>query len=745
MTATRLKRKKLYIKNKKVWISAFAAIKEKPLILLCIMSLSAVESNSFLCVMPLVIMQMCTDRTAMYLCAGASVAYCLSTLLHTAFYVPCISFVLVYLLGDYMLPAGKIKPVWFAASVFAICKIYVLTFGYQGVYFAAAAVETAALMLLPGTVYEGFKLLKNCREKLLPVQLFEASAALLLVAGALSGADIYGFNLPVCFLFSASVYYIAKENIPLSLAAFICMSVVVCQDKNFSFLFAGFMVIYLGSSTLITKGEKGYVCTALLALAVSLLFITKFNSFVFLTVTASSLCAVFIADRYISFAHKENDAVMVGEKDYIQLTQQIDKLNRCFNFLGHTVIDISNLMTKENIPKDVADTVAEKVCRKCRNHTECWQDNYSHTQGQFSRFASDMQKGAGADFDSLFLSRCDKAEQLRQEFMAANRLENAKQLVYRSGRHNQKILQNQFLIISQVLGDITRQAASAGIVNAAYTYTLNNFLISMGKRVQHCTCYQNRARCVIAASESFTDDETERIRIKLENTYGEKFVQSEKTSGENSVVYTFVQMPRYSCEFGTAGKSRYSISGDSCEFFQRGETAFAVLADGMGTGSFASAESRTALTMLKNLLMSEVKPETAIEITNTAINLKGTGQSCVALDVLSVDCYSGRCELYKAGGAASAVIDRGRINRLYSESLPIGILKETKIAKSEFVLENGGIVAVVSDGVQMDEEMLCRINLVKDKLSAEETARMLTDKADGTDDATAGVIRLIRV
>ena len=139
MTATRLKRKKLYIKNKKVWISAFAAIKEKPLILLCIMSLSAVESNSFLCVMPLVIMQMCTDRTAMYLCAGASVAYCLSTLLHTAFYVPCISFVLVYLLGDYMLPAGKIKPVWFAASVFAICKIYVLTFGYQGVYFAAAA------------------------------------------------------------------------------------------------------------------------------------------------------------------------------------------------------------------------------------------------------------------------------------------------------------------------------------------------------------------------------------------------------------------------------------------------------------------------------------------------------------------------------------------------------------------------------------------------------------------------------
>ena len=30
---------------------------------------------------------------------------------------------------------------------------------------------------------------------------------------------------------------ISKENIPLSLTAFICMSVAVCQDKNFSFLY----------------------------------------------------------------------------------------------------------------------------------------------------------------------------------------------------------------------------------------------------------------------------------------------------------------------------------------------------------------------------------------------------------------------------------------------------------------------------------------------------------------------------
>ena len=109
MSATNIKRKKLYIQKEKKWVELIGGIKEKPLILLGILSLFAVKNNSFMCVLPLVIMQMCTDKISMYLCGSISVAYYISTFLHTAFYVPCISFVLVYLLGDYMLQQGKIK------------------------------------------------------------------------------------------------------------------------------------------------------------------------------------------------------------------------------------------------------------------------------------------------------------------------------------------------------------------------------------------------------------------------------------------------------------------------------------------------------------------------------------------------------------------------------------------------------------------------------------------------------------
>ena len=744
MTATRIKRKKLYMHKGNKWIVILSQIKQKMLVLLCILSLYAVKENSFICVLPLVIMQMCTDKISMYLCASVSVAYYISTFLHTAFYVPCVSFALVYILGDYMLQQGKIKPVWFAVAVFAVCKLYVLSFGYQTVYFVVFAVETMAVIMLPQIICDGAEFIRNGTDVFLPPQLLAASAALLLTAAALSGINIYGFNVPVCFLFSSAIYFVAKENIPLSLTAFICMSVAVCQDKNFSFLFVGFMVIYLGSSTLVTKGEKGYLYTAILALAVSVLFITKFNSFVFLTVTTASLCAVFVADKYIPFSKVKTDAQTVGEKDYIQLTQQIDRLNRCFNFLGHTVIDISNLMTKEDIPKDIADMAANKVCRKCKNNTYCWQENYSHTQSQFSAFAVALQQGKRADFDSLFLSRCDKTEILRTEFAAANRLENAKQLVYRNGRHNQGILQKQFLTISQVLEDITRQTATTGVVNAAYTYTINTFVQSMGKTVQQCICYQNKAKCVIVTAEEFEYKELERIRIKLENIYGERFGQTEKTQAERDIVYTFCQKPQYTCEFDTHSKSRHSVCGDICGFFQNEDEAFVILADGMGTGSFAAAESRTAVTMLKSLLTSGVKAETAMEITNTAINLKGTGQSCVALDVLCADCSSGRCTLYKAGAASTVTINKGRVSKLYKDSLPIGILKETRIAKTEFALENGGTVVMASDGINITEEMICKIQMMNSKLSAGELSRFVADSCSNIDDATAAVFRFIR-
>jgi len=744
MTDTRLKKTKTYIKNAKNNIFDKINIKPDLSVILCILSLIAVDRNSFLCVLPLVIMQSCEEKTSMYLCGILSAIYYISTIFHTSFYVPCTAFVVIYLAGDCMLSAGRVKPVWFAGSVFALSKLYVLTFGYQGIYFAVFAAELAAVLLLPQIVAEGAEILKSSKEQLSPAQLFSAACALIVLAASVGGISIYGLNFSVTMMFAAALYFMMQSNIVLSMLAFICMSLAVCQDKNFSFLFTGFLVIYLGSSTMTNKSAKGCVYTVLIAFAVSILFLTKFNSFVFLAVTAASVAAAFTADKFAtpSKAAVSDDAT--GEKDYIRLSQQIEKLNRCFNFLGHTVIDISNLVAKDDIPNDAGDIAAQKLCRRCKNNTLCWQQHYDHTQKQFSACVRRLQKGEKAEFDSLFLSRCIKSEELEHQLEEAVRLENARRLICRSGVHNQKILQNQFLVIARVLGDITRQTARKGIVNTAYTYKISSYVASVGIAAEYSVCYQNTSKCVIAAKDEIDGGQLEAVRIKLEKIYGEKFAPAEQEKVEGSTVYTFRQVPLYCCEIGTGSTSRYSVCGDICESFSNGEYTYIMLADGMGTGSFAAAESRTAAAMLKSLLMSDVNAETAIELVNTALNLKGTGQSCVALDILRVDLFGGNCTIYKAGAAASILLDRGKTNRLYKDSLPVGILKDIKIAKAEFVLENGGTVIMMSDGVNMDERLIQKIQIMHSRLSAEETAHMITDRQDNTDDATAVVMKLIR-
>ncbi|MBQ7816817.1 MAG: SpoIIE family protein phosphatase [Oscillospiraceae bacterium] len=296
-----------------------------------------------------------------------------------------------------------------------------------------------------------------------------------------------------------------------------------------------------------------------------------------------------------------------------------------------------------------------------------------------------------------------------------------------------------------MLSEISRQSRQWGVANTAYTHTINSFMLDMGNKADYCVCYQNHSKCIISTRDKFDSEQLNKIKLKLENIYGEKFADAVKSAEEENIFYTFCAVPAYMVEFGTDSKSRYSVCGDICEILHAEDFSFVIMADGMGTGSFAAAESRTVVTMLKSLLSSGVKVQTALEITNTALNLKGTGQACVALDILVADRYSGGCALYKAGGAASIMIEKNKIKRLYKDSLPIGILKDVKVAQFDFTLNNGDTIVLLSDGIALTEELICKTKLMAEKLEPQELSQLITAECAATDDATAAVFKFVRI
>ncbi|MBE6887280.1 MAG: hypothetical protein E7484_02530 [Ruminococcaceae bacterium] len=746
MIKTGRKKENLFYKIGKRIESVNEKLKEKWMILLCISSLFSSFTDLPLSFLSLVIVQTVKTHTAKYICALVSLIYFLTTVTQTAFYIPYITFMLIYIMADYLIANHSLKSVYPAVFTFAVVKGYLLSFGYDVTHWVLFAVELVMMVFMPSAAQAGYDILKNNDFCQSGENIFEVFAAFALAAFSLDGISVWGISFSAAFLFGAAVYYGIKYNYLLSLASLFVMVASLCQRDNFAFLTAGFAVAYLSAIFFVPKGIKGYIVHAVVTAAVTMLFITHFNSMEIFSASMAGLAGALYVEKFAKTAERpcSDDDILTGERDYILLKEKLEKLNRCFKFLGHTVTDISNLMIKDFVPISVEDAVSNEICRRCKNNVLCWQQNYSYTQSQFSAYALALQKNDIPVFESRFCDICGKTQQLHSSFESHHRLVSTQKLMNSQAKQNQKLLQNQFLAMADVLQEITVQSRKNGVANTAITHKANSFLMLMGKKVNYCICYQNHNRCIVSTREHFDTDECIKFRMKLEALYGSKFnMPSVGTDGENTV-YTFSQVPMFSCEYGLLSVGRFSDCGDVCEYFSTDEWAYAILADGMGTGSFAAAESRTAAAMLKSLLTASVTIETALEITNTALNLKGTGQSCVAVDILQINLYNGGCNLYKAGGAATIVLSGDESRVLYKDSLPLGIFKETKVVQLSFILNNGDAVVLASDGVDTDANSVAKLKLAYDRCTTQQLAEYAVKKSSSNDDATAAVLKLIR-
>ena len=747
MTNTGRKPQRRSAKIKTALRSTEYSLKETTLVILCVLSLFSEFADIPLAGLALIYIQLCKNKGSKYICSFASVAYFISTVTQTAFYIPYIAFVFLYIIGDYLLENHSIKPVYPAVLVFAVTKGYVLSFGYEMVYWLYLAAETIAIICAPAAIETGFDILKNNEEVQSGQNLAEVFVALVIIALATDGVHIWGVYFSVAFLLGTACLYGKKLNFTVSFTAVFAMFLTLCPDNNFAILAAGFAVIYCGGLFFTSKGITGYALFMVLSVAVAAITIWRFNSLVFVSTSAVAGAVCFCGDKLLGNIVKttvDNDNLL-GEKDYYELKNKLEKLNRCFRFLGNTVVDISNLLSKEYIPTPLTDSVATEICRKCKNNTLCWQEHYSDTQKQFSAYEYSLQKNITKEFEGGILNRCDKIPQIKQSFEQHNRLNITQKLIHSQGVHNQKILQNQFLAMAGILQEISYQSSLTGVANTAFTHKANSFLASMNKRVNYCICYQNKNKCIISTRQLFTPDESYRFKSKLEAIYNAKFnLPTKECDGENTI-YTFVQVPIFGCETGIKSVSRFKNCGDVWDCFTVDEYAYIILADGMGTGSLAHAEGKTVAVMLKSLLTASVKTETALELVNTALNLKGTGQSCVALDILKINLYNGQCSLYKAGAAETVVVDARKCEYLYKDSLPIGILRDTKISVMNFILNNGDTVILSTDGVNLQNKNIEKIKLIKEKSSAQSIAEYIMQNNDTTDDATVAVIKLLRV
>ena len=178
-----------------------------------------------------------------------------------------------------------------------------------------------------------------------------------------------------------------------------------------------------------------------------------------------------------------------------------------------------------------------------------------------------------------------------------------------------------------------------------------------------------------------------------------------------------------------------------------------LLCDGMGTGRPAAVDGRMAAKLTAQLLRAGFAAESAARLVNVALNLKSADrESGATLDLLTVDLYTGRAGLFKAGAAPSFVVRGGTPYALEGNSLPMGVVDTLVGRSTAFSLDSGDWVVLVSDGVLTDgsEWLLQQLQLcAKLDHTPDRAAETIADAAvrragDRQDDITVEVLQLTR-
>lgn len=195
------------------------------------------------------------------------------------------------------------------------------------------------------------------------------------------------------------------------------------------------------------------------------------------------------------------------------------------------------------------------------------------------------------------------------------------------------------------------------------------------------------------------------------------------------------------------------VCGDSVAVFKNKDNRFfAFISDGMGSGSTASAVSGITVGFLCNMLNSGRLSEELIGLLNGFLCTrlpKNTLECSATLDLFELDLMNGHASVYKCGAAPSYVFRRGRLFKLRSESMPVGILNEVDLKSFEFELCHGDVIVMVSDGV-MGEGAECSwlFDLLAQNLpnrSLERTAELIVKYATAkgsSDDITVVLVKV---
>lgn len=355
--------------------------------------------------------------------------------------------------------------------------------------------------------------------------------------------------------------------------------------------------------------------------------------------------------------------------------------------------------------------ITARICISCDQCALCWERENSPMYEMFHRLLSSMET-LGMPREELqeeFSQYCAYPQVIIEEALGVFERARLNMSWYNRLLENREVIAQQLDAMAYIMEDCAREyvdiTREQGKLLAGVRYRLRE----RGGQVREVHLYekQNGRLCLqLTLSAKWgsciaVKDLAKAVSDGMHKTMIP--VRDSKTLvGKEETVLTFEEQPLYRTLHGVARipKDGAQVSGDNFSFLElEGGQSVITLSDGMGSGIRACKESEMVIELIERFLETGFRKETAIQMMNSAMVMQGEDGMFSTVDMAAIDLYTGVCEFYKIGAAATFIKRGDQVQSICAASLPVGIYPQVELERSSVNLKDGDFVILVSDGI----------------------------------------------
>lgn len=430
---------------------------------------------------------------------------------------------------------------------------------------------------------------------------------------------------------------------------------------------------------------------------------------------SAGVISLIIPRKYFGLAEWFSNVESNKDEQYFYRLQdamiaQVDDYAKAFSNLSKSfdkIVD-KKLVLDENDIKYIIESTGEKMCIDCAMRNFCWKDYLQATYKNGYEMINLIEKKGTltlADIPERFAKACINPENFA--FTLSFNLEIFKRNMIWKNRlvEMRNLIGSQFEAVSSSLQKLSNTVKNDMNFNREAEKCIKEHLHSKGISVQDAIVLENKGhiRCIHLFIDYRVDKDLKERLIKFISETLEEKVEIEKFEYAQPKGYCYFKI-RLQKQFAIIASAimrpKEEVSGDVFSYRQIVDGKYLLaLADGMGSGVEAQAESTATMELFEDLMASGFERPLAVQMINSMLVLKSDIESFSTMDVTVVDEYTGVAEFLKMGAASSFILRGNEVITIRSDSLPLGILEHIDVEVYNKQLQDGDIIIMVTDGM----------------------------------------------